>query len=77
MPATLSSNQLFTTLLPQHRFHFIQAIDGGAHLRLINDARSFGIHDLASKIHLHLSLLLGDDGLNDGRSLLWSTVVLP
>lgn len=76
MPATLSSNQLFTTPLPQHRFHFIQAIDGGAHLRLINDARSFGIHDLASKIHLHLMLFLGDDGLNDGRGFLWNAVSL-
>lgn len=71
MPATLSSNQLFTTLLPQHRFHFIQAIDGRAHLRLISNARSFRIHDAAAKIHLHLPLFLGDDGLNDGRGLLW------
>jgi len=76
MPATLSSNQLFNTPLPQHRFHFIQAIDGGAHLRLINDARSFSIHNLASKIHLHLALFLGDDGLNDGRSFLWNGVSL-
>ena len=77
MPATLSSNQLFTTPLPQHRFHFIQAIDGGAHLRLINDARSFSIRNLAPKIHLHLALFLGDEGLNDGRSFLWGDIGLP
>ena len=76
MPATLSSYQLFTTVLSQHRFHFTQSIDGGAHLRLINDARSFSIHDLASKIHLHLTLFLGDDGLNGRRGLLWSGVGL-
>lgn len=76
MPATLSRNQPFTILLSQHRFHFIQSIDGGAHLRLINYARSFSIHDLASKIHLHLTLFLGDDGLNDGRGFLWNAVSL-
>ena len=76
MPATLSRNQPFTILLSQHRFHVVQAIDCRAHLRLINDARSFSIHDLASKIHLHLTLFLGDDGLNDSRGLLWSGVGL-
>jgi len=77
MPATLSRNQPFTILLSQHRFHFIQSIDGGAHLRLINYARSFSILDLASKIHLHLSLFLGDNGLNDRRGLFWGDVGLP
>ncbi len=76
MSATLSSNQLLTTVLSQHRFHFIQAIDSRAHLRLINDARSFGIHDLAAKIHLHLSLFFGDNGLNDRRGLLWNAIGL-
>ena len=75
--ATLSSNQLFTAIpLSQHRFHFVQAINGGAHLHLINDARSLGIRNLAPKIHLHLTLFLGDDGLNDRRGLLWSGVGL-
>ena len=77
MSATLSSNRLLTTVLAQHRFHFTQSIHGGAHLRLINDARSFRIHDAASKIHLHLSLFLGDDGLNGGRGLLWGDIGLP
>ena len=77
MPATLSSNQIFTTPLSQLRFHLVQAIDSGAHLRLINDARCLGIRDLAPKIHLHLSLFLGDNGLNDRRGLLWDDVSLP
>jgi len=68
--ATLSSNPLFTPVLPQHRFHVVQAINSGAHLRLIQDAGCLGGRDLAPKIHLHLALLLGDDGLNDRRSLL-------
>lgn len=74
--AMLSSNQLFATVLSQHRFHFVQAIDCRAHLRLINDARSFSIHDLALKIHLHLTLFLGDDGLNDRRGFLRNAVNL-
>jgi hypothetical protein len=74
--ATLSRNQPFTILLSQHRFHFVQAIDCRAHLRLISYARSFRIHDAAAKIHLHLALFLGDDGLNDRRGLLWSGVGL-
>jgi len=69
MPTTLSSNQLFTILLSQHLFHVVQAINGGAHLRLINNARSFRIHDLTSKIHLHLTRFLSDHSLNDGRGL--------
>ena len=77
MSATLSSNQLLTTVLSQHRFHFIQAINCGAHLRLINFARSFSIHDLASKIHLHLALFLGDNGLNDRRNLRLGDIGLP
>jgi hypothetical protein len=76
MSATLSRNQPFTILLSQHRFHFVQAIDCRAHLRLISYARSFRIHDAAAKIHLHLALFLGDDGLNDRRGLLWSGVGL-
>lgn len=76
MSATLSSNQLLTTVLSQHRFHFIQSIDGGAHLRLIYYARCLCIGDLAPKIHLHLTLFLGDDGLNDGRGFLWNAVSL-
>ncbi|MHA6327294.1 hypothetical protein [Roseivivax sp. CAU 1753] len=76
MPATLSSNQLFAIPLLQHRFHFVQAIHGGAHLRLIHDARSISIRNLASKIHLHLTLFLGDDGLNDGRGFFWNAVIL-
>lgn len=74
--ATLSSNQLFAIPLLQHRFHFIQSIHGGAHLRLINDARSFSIHDLALKIHLHLTLFLGDHSLNDRRGFLRNAVSL-
>ena len=77
MFVTLSSNQLFAAVLSQHRFHVVQAIDGKAHLRLINNARSFGIRDLAPKIHLHLSLFLGDYGLNDRRGFLWNNVGLP
>ena len=65
-----------TTILPQHRFHFIQSIDGGAHLRLIAYACCLGIRELAPKIHLHLSLFLGDNGLNDGRGLLWGEMGL-
>ena len=76
MSATLSSNQLLTTLLLQHRFHVVQAIDCRAHLRLISYARCFRIRDAAAKIHLHLALFLGDDGLNDRRGLLWSGVGL-
>ena len=67
--ATLSRNQSFTILLSQHRFHFIQSIDGGAHLRLINDDRSFSIHDLTLEIHLHLAQFLSDHSLNDRRGL--------
>jgi len=70
MPATLSSNQLFTTVLSQQRFHFVQAIDGGPHLRLIIPAHCLNIRDLAPKIHFHLPLFLCDDSLNDGRRLL-------
>ena len=76
MPTALPVNWLFATLLLQHRFHFVQAIDCRAHLRLISYARSFRIHDAAAKIHLHLALFLGDDGLNDRRGLLWSGVGL-
>ncbi|WP_197089322.1 hypothetical protein [Puniceibacterium sp. IMCC21224] len=75
--ATLPSNQLFTTPFPQHRFHVVQAIDGGAHLRLIYYARCLCIGDLAPKIHLHLTLFLGDNSLNDGRGLFWGDVGLP
>lgn len=75
--ATLSSNQLFTTVLPQHRFHFVQAIDSGAHLRLIYYARCLCIGDLTPKIHLHLSLFFGDNGLNDRRGFFWGGVGLP
>lgn len=77
MPATLPSNQLFAIPFLQHRFHVAQAIDSGAHLRLINNALSAGIRDLAPEIHLHLTLFLGDDGLNDGRGLPWNDVGLP
>lgn len=76
MPATLSRNQPFTILLSQHRFHVLQAIDCRAHLRLISYARCLCIGDLASKIHLHLALFLGDNGLNDRRGLFWSDVGL-
>ena len=76
-PATLSSNQLCAAIpLLQHRFHVVQAIDCRAHLRLISYARCFRIRDAAAKIHLHLALFLGDDGLNDRRGLLWSGVGL-
>jgi hypothetical protein len=68
--STLSSNQLLTTILSQHRFHIVQATDGRTHLRLTHGTRCLAIRDLAPKIHLHLSLFLGDDGLNDGRGLL-------
>ena len=63
MSATLSSNQLLTTLLLQHRFHVVQAMDSRAHLGLIIHARCLGIRNLAPKIHFHLSLFLGDNGL--------------
>lgn len=74
MPTALPVNWLFATLLLQHRFHFVQAIDCRAHLRLI--IHCVGIRNLALKIHLHLALFLGDDGLNDRRGLLWSGVGL-
>ena len=74
--AMLSSNKLFAIPLLQHRFHFVQAIDGGAHLRLIIHPHCLGIRKLSPKIHLHLALFLGDDGLNDRRGLLWSGVGL-
>ena len=74
MPATLSSNQLFAIPLSQHRFHIVQAINGRAHLRFIDCARNLRIRDLAPKIHLHLSLFLGDNVLNDGRGLLWNNI---
>lgn len=76
MSATLSSNQLLTTVLSQHRFHLIQAIDSRTHLRLINDAHGLGIPYLSAKIHLHLPLFFGDNGLNDRRGLLWNAVGL-
>ena len=65
MPATLSSNQPLAFTLSQHRFHIVQAIDGGTHLRLTSGARYLGIRDLAPKIHLHLPLFLSDDSLNN------------
>ena len=73
----LSSNQIFAAVFSQHRFHLIQAFDSGAHLHLITRARCFDIHNLATKIQLHLSLFLGDNGLDDGRGLLWGDVDLP
>ena len=77
MPTTLSSNKLFAIPLLHHGLHFIQAIDSRAHLRLINYACSVSIHDLASKIHLHLPLCLGENGLNDRRGFLCDDVGLP
>jgi len=77
MPATLSSNQLFAAVFSQLCFHVVQAIDSGAQRRLINDARSLSIRDLDTKIHFHLALFLSDDGLNNRRGLLCSTVVFP
>lgn len=76
MPASLSSNQLFAIPLPQHRFHVVQAIDCRAHLGLIIHAHCLGICNPALKIHLYLSLFLGDNGVNDRRGLLWSGVGL-
>lgn len=73
----MSSNQLFAILLSQHRFHLIQAINGGAHLRLTNDALGLRIGDLFPKIHFQLSLLLSDNGLNGRRCLSWGDVSLP
>ena len=77
MPATLSSNQLFAIPLSQHRLYVVQAIDSRAHLRHIIHAHCLGIRNSAPKIHLHLSLFLGDYGLNDRRSLLWGDIGLP
>jgi len=78
MPTALPVNWLFATLLlSQHLFHFIQSIDSRAHLRLIIHAHCLGIRNLAPKIHFHLSLFLGDYGLNDRRSLLWGDIGLP
>ena len=77
MPAPLSTNQLFANPLPQHRFHLVQAVDSRAHLRLINRSQGLSIRDRAPEIHRHLALFLGDDGLNDGRGLLWGEMVLP
>jgi len=76
MPAALSSNQLFAIRLPQHSFHFVQAIDCRAHLSLISYARSFRINDAAAKIHLHLALFLSNNGLNDRRGPFWGDVGL-
>ena len=47
----LSNNEIFTPVLSQHRFHFVQAIHGGAHLRLINFLRRLRLPDRAPKIH--------------------------
>jgi hypothetical protein len=78
MLATLSSNQLFTAIaLLQHRLHVVQAIDSRAQLSFIIHAHCLGIRNLAPKIHFHLSLFLGDNGLNDGRGLFWGDVGLP
>lgn len=77
MPTTLSSNQPFTTVLLQHRFHFVQPINGGAHLRIIIHPHCLDIRKLSPKIHLHLALFLGDNGLNDRRGLLWNYIRLP
>ena len=74
--ATLSGNQLLTTILSQHRFHIVQAIDGRTHLRLIIHTRCLGLRNLAAKIHFHLPLFLGDNGLNDRRGLLWGAIGL-
>ena len=70
MPATLSSNEPFTPARPQYRFHFVQAIDSGAHLRCISVGDSLSIRDRTPEIHRHLALFVYDDGLNDGRGLL-------
>ena len=75
MPTALPVNWLFATLLLQHRFHVVQAIDCRAHLRLI--IHCVGIRNLALKIHLHLALFLGDNSLNDGRGLPWIGFSLP
>jgi len=60
----------------QQRFHVVQAIDRGAQLRLIAFARCLSTCDPDTKIHLHLSMFLGDDGLTDGRGFLWNAVSL-
>ena len=36
-----------------------------------------GIRNPDTKIHFHLSLLLGDNGLHDVRGLLWNNIRLP
>jgi hypothetical protein len=72
-----STNQLFAIPLSQHRLHLAQAIDSGAHQRLIPDACSLGGSDLTPEIHHHLALLFCDDGLNDGHGLFEDDVGLP
>lgn len=73
----LSNNQLLTTVLSQHRFHIVQAINSGTQLSLIFHAHCLCIRDVAPKIHFHLSLFLGDSGSNDRRSFLWGDIGLP
>ena len=77
MPTALPMNWFFATLLLQHRFHCIQSIDSRAHLGLIIHAHCLSIRNLAPKIHFNLSLFLGDNGLNDLRSFLWSDISFP
>lgn len=77
MPATLSSHPLFAALFLQHRFHVFQAMDSRAHLGLIIHAHCLGICNPALKIHLYLSLFLGDNGVNDRRNLRWGDIGLP
>ena len=76
MPAPLLKGQSVVSVLPQRRFHVVQAIDGGTHLRLTHGARCLNSRDRALKIHLHLALFPGDNGLNDERGLLWGEMGL-
>jgi hypothetical protein len=70
-------NKFLAISLSQHRFHLVQAVDSGAHLRLINDVRRLSSGDRAPEIHRHLTLFLCDYGLNDGRGLFRDDPALP
>jgi hypothetical protein len=71
---SLSTRQFCAIPRSQHSFHIFQAVHCGAHLRLIE--HSLGIRDHAPEIHRHLALFFGDNGLNDGRGLLWDDTAL-
>ena len=69
--------QPFSGPLFQGCLHLVQTIHGGPYLRVIGPFCQIDCGQLRPKIHLHLPLCLGDDGLNDRRGLLWGDIGLP